>query len=412
MLVLIVGLAIKVWACAFTFIALGECVLPLVGHGSEWRSTCEWKFQTNDVPILCYRIYWEKDMQSNSEEWSRAVYTKVRRPSILYHVIACNTNSVGRVNAIEFSSSTNIVVTQNGLMVPLDKAAALPNNPGRWEGVSWQYVERATAPKGMRIFDYYEEGRHLWTVAAATNDVLYPFTTFRRKVGNATNGSLDLRQIKFFRHLPLVDVDEVADAFIRDESQRIRLGRPDIPESKARDYARRKIVTLRRINELFGTATVKFKELANPSFVEWKDYGGPVGVRSGLYFSNDDRMLFVTVLSLWAGWPRLPTADLFEFLVDVESFYGVTDIALPCGHSVPAKWNEKSVSCKVERLAESADGRRMLVRLCSGCTALYEAKKLKIILCERNESPKELALLKILRVIGELPSTCIAHEYQ
>ena len=135
-------------------------------------------------------------------------------------------------------------------------------------------------------------------------------------------------------------------------------------------------------------------------------------MRSGLYFSNDDRMLFVTVLSLWAGWPRLPTADLFEFLVDVESFYGVTDIALPCGHSVPAKWNEKSVSCKVERLAESADGRRMLVRLCSGCTALYEAKKLKIILCERNESPKELALLKILRVIGELPSTCVAHEYQ
>ena len=96
LLILIVGLAINLWACAFTFIALGECVLPSVGNGCEWRNTLEWTFQTNGVPILCYRIYWEKDMQSNSDEWSRAVYTKVRRPSVLYHVITCDTNSVGK----------------------------------------------------------------------------------------------------------------------------------------------------------------------------------------------------------------------------------------------------------------------------------------------------------------------------
>ena len=407
-----VVLAINVWACAFTFIALGECVLPSVGNGCEWRNTLEWTFQTNGVPILCYRIYWEKDMQSNSDEWSRAVYTKVRRPSVLYHVITCDTNSVGRVNAIEFSSSTNVVVSQNGLMVPLDKAAALPNNPGRWEGVLWQYVERATAPNGMRIFDYYEEGRHLWTVAATTNDVLYPFTTFRRKVGNDTNGSLDLRQIDFFQHLPMVNVNEVTEAFIREESQHIRLGRPDIPEDKALDRARQKLVTLKRINGYFGKAVEKFRKLVGPSFVEWKDYGGPTGTRCGIQFSADGRILFVTSLHNWAGWDGLPVIDLYEYIIDVESFKGVTDITLPCGHSVPVRWNEKSVSCKVEHLSGTADRRRMLVRLCSRYTALYEADKLKVVLCERNVSPKEIALVKILRVLGELPSTCIAHEYQ
>lgn len=405
-------LAVNVWAYVFAFILKGDCVFPSVGNGCKWRNSLEWTFQTNNVPSLWYRIHWKNDAVSDSNAWSRTVYCKARRPPVLYHVISREKDSVGEVTAMEISCTTNMLVLQNGLMVPISETLALTNNPGRWRGVTWQYLKRDTDFKEVRIFDYYMEDRHLWTVVSATNDTIQALMSFRHKADCGIKGSLNLRQLEFFSEYPLVDIDEVAAAFIKDESRRIGFALPGIPEVKARDRARQKIVSLKRINGNFAKAIEKFKELADHSFVEWKDYGGATGIRYGLQFSTDGRILFTTVLHYWAGWQNLPVADLHEYIVDVKSFQGIKDIVLACGHSVPVKWDEKAVLCKVERLAETADHRRELVRLCSGCTALYEGNKLIAVLCERNESTTEIALLKILRAIGELPSMCIAHEYQ
>ena len=404
------------WMFAFTLNLPGECGLTVelasVGQGRMWRQHLEGTYLTNGVPFLWHAIYWKNEVSADSEEWNRKVYCHASFPKVVFHAVSPHTNTVGTISAIELFYPTNMIVRHQGGEIHIAATQELAANSRRWNGVLWQYVERAPTLDGVRVFDFYGDGLHQSTVVSITN-ILHKTRFMTKKRQDVGKGRvLDLSWIRYFESLPLVDVDEMADAFVEAECQLVKLSRPALSDDVLRKRARAKITLLKSINGRFECATDEFKKLIDPSFVEWKDASGPVGARKGIYFSADGRMRFITWFNFWSAWPGLPTMSLGEVIVDVESFSGMTDVILPCGHRIPTVWGEKKVSCKAEQLAKTVDGRRRLVGFCSCCVALYETGKLKAILCREKIREKEAALAQIMRAQGEWPLTCISHEYE